>query len=116
MRATGKCIREHVFTWWFSVYGLNWCDICLRRASAISTTSQPKSIAVSADSTVFVAEISSVEVIRSNQRVFELQTKYAPASISASGDLVAVGGEVRVSISLLYYLRNNFSAGSEGSS
>ena len=48
------------------------------------------------DSTVFVAEINSVEAIRSNQRVFELQTKFTPSSVAAFGSVVAVGGEVGV--------------------
>lgn len=62
--------------------------------ASFSTASQPKDIAVAADSTVFVAEINGVEAIRSNQRVFELQTKFAPSAVAASGSVVAVGGEV----------------------
>ncbi|KAF7795659.1 hypothetical protein EIP86_006824 [Pleurotus ostreatoroseus] len=61
--------------------------------ASFSTASQPKDLAVTADSTVFVAEINSVEAIRSNQRVFELQTKFTPSSVAAFGSVVAVGGE-----------------------
>ncbi|PCH35254.1 WD40 repeat-like protein [Wolfiporia cocos MD-104 SS10] len=57
------------------------------------TSSQPKSVAVGPDSTVFVAEASGVEAIRSNQRVFELNPKFAPSAVAATETLVAIGGE-----------------------
>ncbi|KAJ4489897.1 WD40-repeat-containing domain protein [Lentinula aciculospora] len=60
----------------------------------ISLSSQPKSLAVSDDGSVFVAEINnSVEVVRSNQKVFDLPTKYTPSAIAVKGSLVAIGGE-----------------------
>ena len=58
------------------------------------TASQPKSIAIAADSTVFVAEVNSVEAIRSNQKVFDLQPKFSPTTVAASGPVVAIGGDV----------------------
>ncbi|KAJ3552698.1 hypothetical protein NM688_g4017 [Phlebia brevispora] len=57
--------------------------------ASFSTASQPRSIAIAADSTVFVAEINGVEAIRSNQRVFELQPKFTPSAVAASGSVVA---------------------------
>lgn len=44
---------------------------------------------------MFVAEVESVEAVRSNQKVFDLPLKYSPSAIAASGSQVAVGGEVR---------------------
>nr|ANC28029.1 WD-repeat protein [Polyporus umbellatus] len=61
--------------------------------AAFSTAAQPKGLAVGPDITVFVAEQSSVEVVRSNQKVFDLTLKYTPSSIAAAGSLLAVGGE-----------------------
>lgn len=60
------------------------------------TASQPKSLAVSNDSTVFVVEIDVVEAIRSNQKVHELKPKFSPSAVAASGTAVAIGGEVCV--------------------
>lgn len=61
-----------------------------------------------ADSTVFIAEIDSVEAVRSNQKVFDLPLKYTPSSIAATGSFVAIGGEVGTSftmpMALLAYL------------
>ena len=51
-------------------------------------------MAVGGDSTVFIAEVNGVEAVRSNQKVFELPTKYAPSAIAAVGNVVAIGGEV----------------------
>lgn len=59
-----------------------------------STAAQPRSIAVGADSTVFVAEIGVVEAIRSNQKVAELRPAFAPSAVASTGNIVAVGGEV----------------------
>ncbi|KAK0458981.1 WD40 repeat-like protein [Desarmillaria tabescens] len=64
--------------------------------TSLSTASQPKGIAVAEDSSVFVAEVNTVEVIRSNQKVFEITPKSAPTAVAASGNLVAVGGEQKV--------------------
>ncbi|KAH8101147.1 WD40 repeat-like protein [Cristinia sonorae] len=61
--------------------------------ASTATASQPKSLAIGSDNTVFVAEIKGVEVIVSNQKVHELQTKYTPSSVAAAGKIVAVGGE-----------------------
>jgi hypothetical protein len=67
-------------------------------AASIATAAQPKAIAAAADGTVFVVEAGGVEAIRNNQKVTHLATKYAPSAvgISASGSIVAVGGEVRI--------------------
>ncbi|THH00974.1 hypothetical protein EW026_g1639 [Hermanssonia centrifuga] len=61
--------------------------------SSFSTASQPKSLAVAGDSTVFVAEVNVVEAIRSNQKVYDFQPKFTPSAVAASGSVVAVGGE-----------------------
>ncbi|CAL1699521.1 unnamed protein product [Somion occarium] len=59
-----------------------------------STTSQPRSLAASSDNTLFIAETSSIEAVRSNQKVFELSSSgFTPSSIAAAGSVVAVGGE-----------------------
>ena len=69
-----------------------------RRPASFSTAAQPKAgVAVAGDSTVFVAEVESIEAVQSNQKVFDLSLKYSPSAIAASGSLVAVGGEVRLS-------------------
>ena len=67
----------------------------LRRQAACSTASQPKSLAVATDSTVFAVEVGVVEAIRDNQKVHELKTKYTPSVVAAQGSVVAVGSEVR---------------------
>ncbi|KAH9941649.1 WD40 repeat-like protein [Epithele typhae] len=61
--------------------------------ASLSTGAQPKGVAVAGDGTVLVAEVAAVEAVRSNQKVFELPTKFAPSAIAAMGDVVAVGGE-----------------------
>lgn len=58
------------------------------------TSSQPKALALAEDSTLFVAEVNGVDAIRSNQKLFELKTKYGPNSVAVSKSLVAVGGDV----------------------
>lgn len=58
------------------------------------TTAQPKSIAVAGDLTVFIAEIGTVEMFCSNQKVFDLKPKYAPSTIAACDVIVAIGTEV----------------------
>ena len=40
-----------------------------------------------------MAEINGLEVVRDNQKVFELSTSFTPSAIDAHGSLVAVGGE-----------------------
>ncbi len=65
------------------------------RAASTTLSSQPRSIAVSSDSTVFIAEINSIEAFRSNQKIHTLQPKYSPHAVAASGILVATGGDVR---------------------
>ena len=64
------------------------------RPASLSTKSQPKSIAVGEDGSVFLAEINGLEVVRDNQKTFELSTSFTPSAIDAHGSLVAVGGEV----------------------
>ena len=65
------------------------------RPASASTASQPKSVAVAKDSTVFIAEIGKIEAFRSNQKVFEQKPSFEPSAVAASGSLVAIGGEVR---------------------
>ncbi|KAJ3840032.1 WD40 repeat-like protein [Lentinula raphanica] len=63
-------------------------------SASVSLSSQPKSLAAAEDGSVFVAEINnSVEVFRSNQKVFDLPTKYTPSAVAVKGSLVAIGGE-----------------------
>lgn len=64
------------------------------RPAVAPTAAQPKSIAVAGDSTVFVAEIGTIEAFRSNQKVFDLKPKYAPSAIAACDTIVAIGAEV----------------------
>ena len=68
------------------------------------TASQPKSVAVGEDGTVFVAEISHLEAIRDNQKVFDLKVSYTPNSVATIKRLVAFGGEVRILFHSVYYL------------
>ncbi|KAI0792397.1 quinon protein alcohol dehydrogenase-like superfamily [Abortiporus biennis] len=60
------------------------------------TSSQPNSIAVSSDDTVFLTEANgSIEAIKSNQKLFESKLKFNPTSVAAAptSNIVAVGGE-----------------------
>ncbi|KAH9951566.1 WD40 repeat-like protein [Amylocystis lapponica] len=57
------------------------------------TTSQPRSVAVAGDNTVFVAETGNVEAVRANQKVAELAPKFQPSAVAVTGTVVAVGGE-----------------------
>ncbi|KAJ7599387.1 WD40-repeat-containing domain protein [Mycena floridula] len=61
--------------------------------SVVSAAAQPKAVAAAEDSSVFVAEIGRVEVVRSNQKVSELACSFNPSSIAVYENLVAVGGE-----------------------
>jgi hypothetical protein len=69
------------------------------RPASSATASQPKSVSVGYDDTVFIAEINGIEAIRDNQKVFELKTSYTPSAVAAgrSVNIVAVG-EVSVTI------------------
>ncbi|KAJ3736838.1 WD40-repeat-containing domain protein [Lentinula guzmanii] len=63
-------------------------------SASVSLSSQPKSLTVADDGSVFVAEVNnSVEIFRSNQKVFNLPTKYTPSAVAAKGTLIAIGGE-----------------------
>lgn len=69
-------------------------------AAQAKLASQPKSAALSSEGTVFVAEGTTIEAFRSNQRVAELAVKYEAHGIASAGSVVAVGGDV----SLAYML------------
>lgn len=56
-------------------------------------------LASSSEGTAFVAELSKIEAFRSNQKVAEVAVKYGPCSISTTGKLVAVGGDVSYIVS-----------------
>jgi hypothetical protein len=43
---------------------------------------------------VFLAEINGLEVVRDNQKTFELSTSFTPSAIDVHDSLVVVGGEV----------------------
>ncbi|TFK32026.1 WD40 repeat-like protein [Crucibulum laeve] len=66
--------------------------------ASASTIAQPRSIAVTSDSTVFIVELAkgselgNIEAFRSNQKVFNLQPKFTPVSVATSGSTVAIGG------------------------
>lgn len=64
------------------------------RPASSKTASQPKSVAIGEDGTVFIAEINNIEAIRDNQKVFDLKVSYTPNSVAAIKGLVAFGGEV----------------------
>ncbi|KAL0578997.1 WD40 repeat-like protein [Marasmius crinis-equi] len=61
--------------------------------ASVSTASQPKSVAVMEDESVVVVEIGGVEVIRSNQKVFDLAPKYNPSAVNVWKSITAIGGE-----------------------
>ena len=62
--------------------------------ASLTTKSQPKSLAVGGDRSVFLAEINGLEVVRDNQKISELSTSFTPSAIDVHDSLVAVGGEV----------------------
>lgn len=66
------------------------------RSTSITTAAQPKAIALAGDGTIFIAEINTIEAFRENQRVFHETPKGAPSVVAAYNDLIAIGGEVRV--------------------
>ncbi|KAK7020199.1 WD40 repeat-like protein [Paramarasmius palmivorus] len=65
----------------------------LNSQASLATASQPKSIAVADDESVVIVEVNGVEVIRSNQKVFDLATKYTPSAVAIWRSVVAIGGE-----------------------
>ncbi|KAF8348597.1 WD40-repeat-containing domain protein [Amanita rubescens] len=64
--------------------------------AATKLNSQPKSVTVAEDDTVFVIEQNGIEAFRSNQKVHETKTSYTPGAVSTSGALVAVGDDRKV--------------------
>ncbi|KAF5379228.1 hypothetical protein D9615_005866 [Tricholomella constricta] len=62
-------------------------------SNSSSTTSQPRSVAVAGDGTVFISEINTIEAFRSNQRILTQTPTFVPSAIAASKVVVAVGGE-----------------------
>ncbi|KAK2461222.1 hypothetical protein APHAL10511_006749 [Amanita phalloides] len=66
--------------------------------AAMKLNSQPKSVAMAGDNTVFVIEQSGIEAFRSNQKVHEEKTPYTPTAISASKALIAVGDNHKVKL------------------
>lgn len=46
---------------------------------------------------MFLAEINGLEVVRDNQKIYELSTSFTPGAVDVHGSLVAVGGQVAVS-------------------
>lgn len=72
-------------------------DFIVIRPAASATTAQPKSISVAGDGTVFIAEIEHVEAFRSNQKILDQKTSYAPSAIGAlpGGSIIAIGAEDR---------------------
>ena len=73
--------------------------IDLNRPATLSLGGQPKSLASTADGTVFVVQAektgkTTVQAVRHNQTVYTLQPTYKAISVAASGNVVVVGGEV----------------------
>jgi len=64
--------------------------------AAAKLDSQPKSVAVAGDDSVFVVEQNGIEVFRSNQKVHTEKTPYSPGVIAASGNVIAVGDDRNV--------------------
>jgi WD repeat-containing protein 1 (actin-interacting protein 1) len=62
--------------------------------ASFSAASQPKSLAVASDGTVFIVEPNGIEAVRSNQKVAELKTKASPSAVAASQNIIAIGMEV----------------------
>jgi len=67
---------------------------CITRQATFRACSQPKTLTIAGDDTLFVVKINVIEAIRSNQRVFELKPKYSPSAIAATRDIITVGSEV----------------------
>ncbi|KIK79322.1 hypothetical protein PAXRUDRAFT_36466 [Paxillus rubicundulus Ve08.2h10] len=66
--------------------------------ASFSLAGQPKSLAATADGTIFVSQVdnsgkSKVQAVRNNQAVCTLQPTYKAISVAASGNTVVVGGE-----------------------
>ncbi|KAF8652390.1 hypothetical protein AX16_004418 [Volvariella volvacea WC 439] len=62
--------------------------------ASAALAAQPKSLAVTGDSTVFIAELNGVEAFRSNQRVLQHKLpKSTPSAVAALSTTVAVGAE-----------------------
>jgi WD repeat-containing protein 1 (actin-interacting protein 1) len=79
----------HVFfCWTLTSYRL----IC--RPLSVSLSFQPKSIAVTSDAAIVIVGPNRIEVMKSNQKVFELQTPFPVNAVAASKSVVAVGGLV----------------------
>ena len=91
----GLCAYIHLLSVMFIVLTspslLFYLFIYLYRPASSRTASQPKSIAVTGDLTVFISEIDTVEAFRSNQKVFELKPKYQLGTIAAHGSVVVIG-------------------------
>ena len=91
----GLCAYIHLLSVMFIVLTspslLFYLFIYLYRPAPSRTASQPKSIAVTGDLTVFISEIDTVEAFRSNQKVFELKPKYQLGTIAAHGSVVVIG-------------------------
>ncbi|KAI0002600.1 WD40 repeat-like protein [Russula compacta] len=60
-------------------------------ASIFSTGSQPKALATTSDSTIFVVGVDAVEAARNNQKVADIRPGTSPTAIAAAGSLVAIG-------------------------
>ena len=91
----GLCAYIHLLSVMFIVLTspslLFYLFIYLYRPASSRTASQPKSIAVTGDLTVFISEIDTVEAFRSNQKVFELKPKFQLGTIAAHGSVVVIG-------------------------
>ncbi|RMD41202.1 hypothetical protein DV735_g3885, partial [Chaetothyriales sp. CBS 134920] len=82
------------------IFSVGWDD-SLRTIDAAAKTftgastqlsSQPKSLAATADSLVVVAQLESVLVYRDGQQEGELPLRSSPSALAASGSTVAIGG------------------------
>lgn len=73
------------------------------RQALFKTDSQPKSLALAGDNTLFVVEQKGIEAIRSNQKVFDLKPTYDPTAVAATGATVAIGAQVYLLLILVYF-------------
>jgi len=68
-------------------------------SSSVSTSSQPTGVAVTEDSAVFVIQGETVQVFKSNQKVFEMKA-YRMMAITTSKSVVAIGTLVYLTVTL----------------
>lgn len=79
--------------------------VYFNRPATLALGGQPKALASAEDGTLFVVQAektgkTTVQAVRHNQTVHTLQPTYRAVSVAASGNVVVVGGEVRLSLAM----------------